>query len=49
MLDWIRTRMLEDGLISTADLELLSNIDVPAEVVDCIVSRYDARLAEGSA
>ena len=49
MLDWIRTRMLEDGLISAADLDLVHVTDLPAEAVDCVVSRYDARLAEGSA
>ena len=49
MLDWIRTRMLEEGLVSTADLELVSVTDMPAEAVECIVSRFDARVAEGSA
>jgi uncharacterized protein (TIGR00730 family) len=49
MLDWIRTRMLEDGLITAADLDLVHVTDLPAEAVDCVVSRYDARLAEGSA
>ena len=49
MLDWIRTRMLEDGLISAADLDLVHVTDLPAEAVDCVVSRYDARVAEGSA
>jgi uncharacterized protein (TIGR00730 family) len=49
MLDWIRTRMLEDGLISAADLDLVHVTDLPAEAVDFVVSRYDARVAEGSA
>src|SRR6478672_2548098 len=49
MLDWIRTRMLEDGLVSPADLELVSVTDMPAEAVESIVSRFDARVAEGSA
>jgi uncharacterized protein (TIGR00730 family) len=49
LLDWIRTRMLEDGLVSAADLDLVHVTDVPAEAVDCVVSRYDARVAEGSA
>ena len=49
MLDWIRTRMLEDGLIAATDLDLVHVTDTPAEAVDCVVSRYDARLAEGSA
>ena len=49
LLDWIRTRMLEDGLVSAADLDLVHVTDLPAEAVDCVVSRYDARIAEGSA
>jgi uncharacterized protein (TIGR00730 family) len=49
MLDWIRTRMLEDGLVSAADLDLVHVTDLSAEAVDCVVSRYDARIAEGSA
>jgi len=49
LLDWIRTRMLEDGLVSGADLDRVHVTDLPAEAVDCVVSRYDARIAEGSA
>ena len=49
MLDWIRTRMLEEGLVSAADLDLVHVTDLPAEAVDCVVSRFDARVAEGSA
>ena len=45
----IRTRMLEDGLIAAADLDLVHVTDRPAEAVECVVSRYDARVAEGSA
>ena len=49
MLEWIRTRMLEEGLISAVDLDLLYVTDLPHEAVDCVVSRYEARVAEGSA
>ena len=49
MLEWVRTRMLEDGLIGPSDLDLLTVTDDPEEAVDCVVSRYDARLEEGSA
>ena len=48
LLDWVREEMLEDGLISPADVELLSVTDDPHEVVELIVSRYNVRLAEGS-
>jgi uncharacterized protein (TIGR00730 family) len=47
MLDWIRSTMLESGLVSAADLELLHATDDPAEAVDCVVSRFGARVREG--
>jgi uncharacterized protein (TIGR00730 family) len=49
MLDWIRTRMLEEGLVSPADLELVRVTDAPAEAVEFVVSHFDARVVEGSA
>jgi uncharacterized protein (TIGR00730 family) len=49
LLDWIRREMLEDNLISSGDLELLYLSDDPKEVVERVVSRYDLRVAEGSA
>jgi len=49
MLDWIRTHMLEHGLVSPEDLDRVTVTDLPAEAVDCVVSRFDARVAEGSA
>ena len=50
MLDWIRGEMLEDGLVSPADLELVHVTDDPAEAVDSDRrTMIDARVAEGSA
>jgi uncharacterized protein (TIGR00730 family) len=49
LLDWLRKEMLEDGLISREDVELLYLTEDPKEVVELVVSRYDERLAEGSA
>jgi uncharacterized protein (TIGR00730 family) len=49
LLDWMRKEMLEDGLISAADVELLYETDEPRDAVELVVSRYDQRLAEGSA
>jgi uncharacterized protein (TIGR00730 family) len=49
LLDWLRKEMLEDGLISAEDVELLYLTDDPDEVVRLVVSRYDQRLAEGTA
>jgi uncharacterized protein (TIGR00730 family) len=47
MLDWIRSTMLESGLVAPADLELLHATDDPAEAVDYVVSRYEGRVREG--
>ena len=49
MLDWIRDRVLADGMISPSDLELLRCTDDPAEAVRFVVSHFDERVAEGSA
>jgi uncharacterized protein (TIGR00730 family) len=49
LLDWMRKEMLEDGLISAGDIELLYETDEPEEAAELVVSRYDQRLAEGSA
>lgn len=48
LLDWLREEMLEDGLISPEDVELLYVTDEPHEAVDLVVSRYKVRVAEGS-
>ena len=49
LLDWIRAEMLDDNLISPEDVDLLYRTDEPAEAVEIVASRYDQRLAEGSA
>jgi uncharacterized protein (TIGR00730 family) len=49
MLGWIRSTVLEEGLVSASDLELLYCTDEPADAVAFVVSRFDARVAEGSA
>jgi len=49
LLDWLREEMLDDGLISPDDVDLLYVTDDPEEVVELVVSRYDSRLKEGSA
>jgi predicted Rossmann-fold nucleotide-binding protein len=49
LLDWVRTEMLEHGLVSPEDVELVHLTDVPAEAVELVVSHYDLRLAEGTA
>jgi uncharacterized protein (TIGR00730 family) len=49
MLDWLRKEMLDDGLISPEDVELLHLTDDPHDAVELVVSRYKTRVAEGSA
>ena len=47
LLDWVRDEMLDDALISPEDLERLYVTDDSADAVEMIVSRYEARRAEG--
>jgi uncharacterized protein (TIGR00730 family) len=49
MLEWVHDEMLDDGLISAEDYAALLTTDDVAEAVDLVVSRYDKRVAEGSA
>ena len=49
LLDWVRADMLEHGLISPEDVELLHLTDSPQEAAELVVSHYDLRLAEGTA
>ena len=49
LLDWIRGRLLADGMISREDLELLTVADDHAEAVQVLVDGYERRLAEGLA
>jgi uncharacterized protein (TIGR00730 family) len=49
LLDWVRAEMLDDGLISPSDLDLVTVTDDPERAVELVVSHYDERVAEGSA
>jgi hypothetical protein len=41
--DWVKTRMVDEGMISPEDVELMRIIDKPEEVVDAIFSHYEKR------
>jgi hypothetical protein len=41
MVDWVRSEMLADGMISTRDLDLLYVTDDPAEAARVVVDSYD--------
>ena len=49
MLDWVRDEMLDERLISPEDYASLLKTDDVAEVVELVASRYETRVAEGSA
>ena len=46
LLDWIRDRLLAEGMISPEDQELLVVTDEPAEAVATVVACYERRCAE---
>ena len=43
LLEWIRTQLVNDGMIAVKDLDLLQVIDEPAEVVAAIQKFYASR------
>lgn len=43
LLDWVRGRLLPDGMIAAADLDLLSVTDDPAEAVERVLASYSQR------
>lgn len=43
LLDWIRTRLVDDGMICAKDLDLLQVIDDPAAVVQAVQNFHRAR------
>jgi hypothetical protein len=45
LLDWIRERLLADGMISPEDLELLEVTDDPSRTVALILERYERHCA----
>lgn len=49
LLAWVRGEMLAAGLISPEDARLFHVTDDPHEAVELVVSRYELRVAEGSA
>ncbi|HEY0664938.1 MAG TPA: TIGR00730 family Rossman fold protein [Gallionella sp.] len=48
MLDWFRTSLLEEKVISPEDLDLIQLIDEPREVVNAIFKYYESRGFETS-
>jgi hypothetical protein len=48
LLEWIRSKLLADGMISPADIELLHVTDDPAEAVELVLACYERRCAINS-
>ena len=46
LLEWVRTRLLADGMISPEDLDLLVVSDDPTEVVQVVLDCYERRCAQ---
>jgi uncharacterized protein (TIGR00730 family) len=49
MLEWVRTELLVEGLISPNDVELLHTTDDPAEAVRLVVECYEQQCASSPA
>jgi uncharacterized protein (TIGR00730 family) len=49
MLEWLREEMLEDGMVSSEDVDLLHATDEPAEAVRIVVEHYERRNDAGPA
>jgi uncharacterized protein (TIGR00730 family) len=49
MLDWLRQTLVDEGMISPEDMNLIQVIDDPAEVVNAIFRYYESRGFELSA
>jgi uncharacterized protein (TIGR00730 family) len=46
LVDWLRARVLAEGMVSPDDLDLLAVTDEPAEVVSIVAARHAARQTE---
>ena len=49
LLDWLRERLVAEGMINAEDLDLVQVIDEPAQIVDAIFKFYESRGFEPSA
>jgi uncharacterized protein (TIGR00730 family) len=43
IVDWVKTTLIDEGMISPEDIELMHIIDEPDQVVDAIFSHYEKR------
>lgn len=45
--EWVKDRMLKEGMVSPADLELVTFLDDPVEIADKVVESIEAGLFKG--
>jgi uncharacterized protein (TIGR00730 family) len=43
LIDWLKSHMLGEGMISPEDMDLFQVVETPAEVLDCIFRFYEKR------
>lgn len=43
LMDWVRTTLVDEGMISPEDLDLIQMIDDPAQIVEAIFKHYETR------
>ena len=43
MIDWFRARLVAEGMVDPADMDLIQLIDEPGQVVEAIFKHYEAR------
>ena len=49
LIDWMKDRMISEGMIDAADMDLIKIIDEPKQVVEAIFNHYEKRGFEPSA
>jgi uncharacterized protein (TIGR00730 family) len=49
MVDWFKSSLLEENMISASDMDLIQVIDEPEKVVEAIFKHYESRGFEPSA
>ncbi|HUU73659.1 MAG TPA: TIGR00730 family Rossman fold protein [Burkholderiales bacterium] len=49
LIDWMKQRLVEEGMIGPDDMDLIQVLDEPQQVVDAIFSHYEKRTFEPSA
>ena len=49
LVDWLKTRLVDEKMIDPEDVELIQLLDEPQQIVDAIFNHYEKRTFEPSA